>query len=248
MKKAVKVVFKTIWIVLGVIAALCVGFVVWWCATEYQPDELARAAVADEDGDLDGVRVETLDDGKISFVAEDACAGMVFYPGAKVDPEAYAPLLTACAREGVTCVLVKPPLDFALLDIDAAAGVAELFPEIDTWLLAGHSLGGVAACEYTAKHPDEVDGVVLLAAFPQNDMTAYGGPMLTLRGTEDGIVTAEEYASAADLMPDDLLELELDGGNHAQFGNYGDQDGDGVATMPREEQQALAVSAISTLV
>ena len=170
-------------IVVGVLAVLLAGAIAWWLNGAYRADVSALAAVADEDGAADGVTVRRLPDGCIAFVADDPVAGMVFYPGARVQPEAYAPLLTQLAREGVTCVLVKPPLDFALLDIDAADGVREQFPEIGTWLLGGHSLGGVAACEYLAQHGSDCDGVVLLASYPNSDLTDYAGFSLQLRSS-----------------------------------------------------------------
>lgn len=238
---------KSALIIFGVIIALLCGVVAWWDASAYPADATALAAIADEDGPADGVSVRTLADGSIAFVADDPIAGMVFYPGAKVDPEAYAPLLTQCAREGITCVLVKPPLNVALLAVDAADGVREQFPQIDVWLLGGHSLGGVSACEYLARHEDSFDGVVLLASYPNTDLTGFGGFSLQIMGTEDGVLNRDAYASASASLPANGSETIIDGGNHAYFGNYGEQDGDGVATISREQQQEQTVAAIVEL-
>lgn len=235
---------KKILIALGVIVALLAGCVAWWVASAYQPDAAALAAVADEDGLADGVTVWKLSDGSIVFEATDPVAGMVFYPGAKVEPEAYAVLLTRLAREGVTCVLADPPLNFALLDIDAAEGVAAEFPEIDTWLLGGHSLGGVAASEYLAKHGDEFDGIVYLASYPNCDLSGYEGMAVQITGDDDGVVNRERLDESDEYLPDDLVEITIEGGNHAQFGNYGEQAGDGTATISSEEQQEQTVDAI----
>ena len=162
-----------------------------------------------------------------------------------VKGEAYASSLLA--REGVTCVLVKPPLDFALLDIDAADGVREQFPEIGTWLLGGHSLGGVAACEYLAQHGSDFDGVVLLASYPNSDLTDYAGFSLQLVGSEDGVVNRDSYDGARPNLPDDAHELVIEGGNHAQFGNYGEQSGDGTASISGTQQQEQTVEAVLDL-
>ena len=231
-------------IVVGVLAVLFAGAIAWWMSGTYFADAAASAAVADEDGATDGVTVRELSDGRIAFVSDDPVAGMVFYPGARVQPEAYAPLLTQLAREGVTCVLVKPPLDFALLDIDAADGVREQFPEIGTWLLGGHSLGGVAACEYLAQHGSDFEGVVLLASYPNSDLTDYEGFSLQLVGSEDGVVNRASYDGARPSLPDDAHELVIEGGNHAQFGSYGFQKGDGAATITAEEQVRETVQAV----
>lgn len=234
-------------IVVGVLAVLLAGAIAWWMNGAYRADVSALAAVADEDGAADGVTVRELSDGRIAFVSDDPVAGMVFYPGARVQPEAYALLLTQLAREGVTCVLVKPPLDFALLDIDAADGVREQFPEIGTWLLGGHSLGGVAACEYLAQHGSDFDGVVLLASYPNSDLTDYAGFSLQLVGSEDGVVNRDSYDGARPNLPDDAHELVIEGGNHAQFGNYGEQSGDGTASITGTQQQEQTVEAVLDL-
>ena len=235
---------KKVLVALGVVLALLAGSLVWFSASAYQPDAAALAAVADEDGLADGVSVRELADGSIVFEAADPIAGMVFYPGAKVEPEAYAVLLTRLAREGVTCVLADPPLNFALLDVNAAEGVAAEFPEIDSWLLGGHSLGGVAASEYLAKHADEFDGIVYLASYPSTDLSDYEGTAVQITGSEDGVVRRERLDESGELLPDDLVEVTIEGGNHAQFGNYGEQAGDGTATISSEEQQEQTVDAI----
>ena len=238
---------RRVLIAIGVAIAVLGGAIAWWCATAYHADAAALAAIADEDGPEDGVTVQVLADGSIAFIVDDPIAGMVFYPGAKVDPEAYAVLLTACAREGITCVLVRPPLDFALLSIDAAEGIAEQFPQIDVWLLGGHSLGGVAACEYLAQHEADFDGVVLLSSYPNTELADFAGFSLSVVGSEDSVVNREAYDGAQDNLPEDAHELIIEGGNHAQFGNYGEQDGDGTATITREQQQAQTVEAIVDL-
>lgn len=235
---------KKVLIALGLVVAVLAGGVAWWVASAYQPDAAALAAAADEDGLADGVTVWKLADGSIVFEATDPVVGMVFYPGAKVEPEAYAVLLTRLAREGVTCVLADPPLNFALLDIDAAEGVAAEFPEIDTWLLGGHSLGGVAASEYLADHADKFDGIVYLASYPNCDLSDYEGTAIQITGSEDGVVRREHLEESGDYLPDDLVEVTIEGGNHAQFGNYGAQAGDGTATISSEEQQGQTVDAI----
>ena len=234
-------------IVVGVLAVLLAGAIAWWMNGAYRADVSALAAVADEDGAADGVTVRELSDGRIAFVSDDPVAGMVFYPGARVQPEAYAPLLTRLARAGVTCVLVRPPLDFALLDIDAADGVREQFPEVGTWLLGGHSLGGVAACEYLAQHEADFDGVVLLASYPNSDLTDFAGFSLQLVGSEDGVVNRDSYDGARHNLPEDAHELVIEGGNHAQFGNYGEQSGDGTASITGVRQQEQTVEAVLDL-
>lgn len=49
---------------------------------------------------------------------------------------------------------------------------------------------------------------------------------------------------AKQYLPDDNVSYVIDGGNHAQFGNYGEQAGDGKAAVSAEEQQRIAVDYI----
>ena len=234
-------------IAFALVVALGAAVQLWWHASAYKADAEARSAVADEDGAEDGVTVRRLDAGNIAFIADDPIAGLVFYPGANVEAEAYAVLLTQCARAGVTCVIVNEPHRFALLAINEAADIIETFPEIDEWLVAGHSLGGVAACEFASGHLGEIEGIVLLAAYSTVDLSAFGGDAASIVGSEDQVLNWDAYEEARDDLPEGSREILLDGGNHAQFGNYGEQRGDGVAAITRDEQQSLTVDAIAGL-
>lgn len=230
------------------LAVLSAAVVIWVMATAYRPDAIALKSVADEDGALDGVTVHTLDDGSIAFEAEEPIAGMIFYPGAMVEAESYAPLLTRLAQNNVTSVVVQAPLNIALLDGDAATGVMAQLPEFDQWYVGGHSLGGVVACSYAHAHPDDVKGVVLLAAYPNDDLADFSGELISIVGTNDGVLNWTSYDEARDMLPASAEELRIEGGNHAYYGNYGEQKKDGVATITREQQQEQVVEAVTELV
>ena len=236
---------KCILIAIGaLIVVLAVSFTVY-VSDYYHADEDALAAIADEDGATDGVTVQALPDGEIAFVPEHADAGLIFYPGGKVQPEAYAPLLTKCAQEGILCVLVKPPFNLAIFDTDAAEGIAEQFPEVDAWLIGGHSLGGVSASMYLADHAEDYIGIVFLAAYPNDDLSQASLEALSIVGSNDGVLDLQKYAEAEAKMPPHAQELVINGGNHANFGNYGEQKNDGEADISREDQQAQAADAIA---
>lgn len=195
----------------------------------------------------DSVEVRTIGRDKLAFVPQDPIAGLVFYPGAKVQPEAYAPLLKRCADRGILCVLVRPPLNFALLDVAAADGVAELFPDIHTWVMAGHSLGGVAMAQYVAAHPTSANGLMFLASYPASDLSDFGGWSLSVVGSNDRVLNRAAYEDARANLPQHATELVVEGGNHAYFGDYGAQRGDGEATLTRSEQQAATVEALVSM-
>ncbi len=231
-----------------VVVALLVAGTIWYVNDYYHADDIALAVVADADGDADGVVVKELPDGKIAFEPANPTAGLVFYPGAKVQPEAYAPLLKQLAERGVLCVLVKPLFNLAIIDMDAANGIEGEFPEIDSWAIAGHSMGGVAACDYAERHENEFETVALLASYPAVDLSGFEGNVISLYGTEDGVLNYEKFADAQGLLPADAREVAIEGGNHAYYGNYGEQAGDGVARITRETQQIQTAEEIARLV
>ncbi len=171
--------------------------------------------------------------------------GLIFYPGGLVEPEAYAPLLQRLSAEGVLTVLVPMPLNLAVLGIDRAAEVQAAFPQVKTWVIAGHSLGGAMAAEFVKRHPQAVQGIAFLASYPAEQTDLSGLPLqaLSIVGTEDGVAEAEFEASLTRLPPGTRL-IVIAGGNHAQFGYYGPQKGDGIATISREAQQEQTVTAL----
>ena len=228
---------------LALVLSLVLGGGALYFSAYYHADAMAEEALASSGT----VEVRALEGSCLAFVPQDPQLGMVFYPGAKVQPEAYAPLLRSCAERGVLCVLVRPPLNFALLDVAAAEDVQAQFPEVEDWVLAGHSLGGVAAAEYVAQHPDGVRALVLLASYPASDLSGYAGRTLSLAGTEDQVLDRAAYEKGWAKLPADAQELVIAGGNHAYYGNYGEQAGDGTATISRAEQQRQTVEALVVL-
>ena len=170
------------------------------------------------------------------FAPEDPAAGFIFYPGGKVEHTAYAPLLLGLAEENILCVLVKMPLNLAVLDMNAAEGIQEQFPEIESWYIGGHSLGGSMAASYASKKEEALDGLILLAAYSTADLTATDLKVLLIRGDGDGVLNSEKYARCIANLPEDSFELVITGGNHAQFGSYGPQEGDGEATISGVQQ------------
>ncbi len=185
-------------------------------------------------------------------------AGLVFYPGARVDPRAYVTLLAPVVEAGHPVVVVKPPLGFALLDIDAATGAIEAFEawsdadaEPDRWAVGGHSLGGVAASDYALQAASAAEGepgpyvvgLVLWASYPASSLAETDLRVLSVSGTSDALTTPAEIEESKDLLPSDTDFVVIEGANHAQFGDYGDQGGDGEATISDEEARTRIVEA-----
>ena len=210
----------------------------------YHADEIALEAMAYQTDSL-----QTQQDGNVIwFAPENPTAGLIFYPGGKVEYTAYAPLLRACAENGILCALVRMPGNLAVLDANAADGLQQKYPEITAWYIAGHSLGGAMASNYAAAHSEDFDGLILLAAYSTKDLTGTTLRVLSVYGSEDGVMNRESYEENRANLPADTTEVILDGGCHAQFGSYGPQNGDGVPTISGEEQIRQTAEAIAAFV
>ncbi len=182
---------------------------------------------------------------------------LIFYPGAKVEYTAYAPILRGLAENGMDCFLVKMPVNLAILGQDKAEDIMERYGNYKDWYLAGHSLGGAMAAAYVADNIEDFAGIVLLAAYPTESfidvkdidedeiaMVKENFKVVSIYGSEDKVLNWENFEAGRSFMPVNYYEICLQGGNHAWFGNYGEQDGDGKAVLTHEEQWQQTVDVI----
>lgn len=168
--------------------------------------------------------------------------GLVFIPGAKVDPWAYAAILQGLAEDGVTVVITRPWLNLAFFDPRGLDSFTSAAPDVDVWSVGGHSLGGVRACQLAA----DADALVLFGSYCATDLSATDLPVLSLAGSEDGLSTPEKIGAARDQLPGDAEMVEIDGASHASFGDYGPQAGDGTPTISMEAMHADVTEFVGT--
>jgi hypothetical protein len=171
--------------------------------------------------------------------------GFIIYPGGRVDWRSYAPVARAIAEDGYYVAIVPMPLSLAVLAPGGAAKVIESHPEISTWAIGGHSLGGAMAANFAYNHPQLIKGLVLWAAYPaeNNNLTKSEIKVLSIFASQDGLATIEKIEASRSLLPKDTVWFEVIGGNHAQFGWYGPQPGDGVATISAADQMKQVADA-----
>ncbi len=191
------------------------------------------------------VESETWKDGTMVFAPEEAETGLIFYPGGKVEYLAYQPLMQACAAEGILCVLVEMPFNLAVLDVDAADGIQEKYPEIEEWYISGHSLGGSMAASYVSDHADEYEGLVLLGSYSTAELTNSEMNVISIYGSEDEVLNREKYEKNRTNLPANFTEYVIEGGCHAYFGVYGHQEGDGTPTITNKEQIEITAQQIA---
>lgn len=214
-------------------------FIISFFTTSYSPSIEAMASL--EDSQL----VDVTENNFITFTPQNTTAttGLIIYPGAKVEPEAYAPLANKIAQAGYEVIITPMPLNFAIFDYNIADEVISKFPNIKNWAISGHSLGGVMAAKYASENSN-IKGVIFYASYPQGDELKNSNIQVTsIYGSLDGVANLEKVIEAKDLLPSSTTFVEIVGGNHAQFGSYGEQSGDNPAKIPADEQINVTANA-----
>lgn len=206
----------------------------------YRADEGAIAAFSS----TENISISKKKNGNIVFEPQNATKGFIFYPGGKVEYRAYEQLMAELAREGILCVLVKMPFNLAVFDINAADGVKEEYPYIESWYIGGHSLGGSMVAYYLEDHVDEYEGLVLLGSYSTSDLSNTDIDVLSIYGSEDRVMNKEKYEENKSNLPKNFTEQVIEGGCHAYFGMYGEQKGDGIPTISNGEQIDITAKAI----
>lgn len=209
-----------------------IGFVIWSNNT-YQPSiELQTLIDTKEVSNREGSLV-------FSPPQSTPKAGVILYPGGRVEPMAYAYYAEQVAREGYLVIIPKMPFNLALFGVDKAKEWLQAYPEVTNWIVGGHSLGGVSAASFAYSHLDTIDGVIFLGAYPAsyNNFATIQLNMLILSASQDGLTTPGELDQFKHLFSTETKHVVIEGGNHAQFGMYGPQDGDLPATISAQEQQ-----------
>ena len=225
MKKRLKIALITM---ISLVFLSAVAFFIY-ASDYYKADDVAIAVMQRE------ATIRVQDNLIILLPTTPSDTALIFYPGAKVESFAYLPILEKIKQSsGITCILVRMPFNMAIFDANAADKIIDQFPDIKNWYIGGHSMGGAMASHYASKHQHKVKGLILLGAYiygnypVENSMTVYG--------------TFNTSVAEKIKYNDNIVVIE--GGNHAQFGNYGKQKGDPDATISSEEQQNITVETI----
>lgn len=205
-----------------------------------------RSAIDQAMANISDIEIYDLRGGVTVYEPKDKSdVGFIFYPGGKVDHNAYTPLVAELASRGITTVICEMPLKLAVLNVNAADVIPDALPEVEHWYIGGHSLGGSMAATYLDSHP-EISGLILLGSYSTADVSDKRA--LSIYGSEDGVMNREKYEQYKSNLSFDMTELVIEGGNHAYFGMYGEQDGDGRATISPAEQIEITADAIAEFI
>lgn len=224
---------KIVFAVIAIVILAIVAYGIYYVNDYYHADDEAKSLM-NGTGDIKVIKTGNglLLDGPGNDTA------MIFYPGAKVEYTSYLPLLSEVSKKNIDCFVVEMPFNLALLNQNAADEIIDDY-NYTHYYMSGHSLGGVVASQYV-NSTNKTDGLILFAAYPTSEIQK---PVLSVYGSEDKVLNMEKYTESKSLM-DNLTELIIKGGNHAQIGDYGAQDGDGIAKISPEKQQDKTVSEI----
>jgi len=227
--------------VAGLLVAGILGIVIWSQVGVMGAEAGPLASVREDD------RIAVSDTGGnvvMSPSSGESTVGLVFIPGAKVDAESYeAKLAGLVAEDGMTVVITRPWLNLAFFDPRPLSTFTDAAPDVDTWLVGGHSLGGVRACQLAS----DAGGLVLFASYCANDLSGSGLPVLSISGSEDGLSTPEKIQDARGMLPADAEFVEIPGASHASFGDYGPQAGDGTPTIDDPAMTAEITASVAEL-
>ena len=171
--------------------------------------------------------------------------GFIFYPGGRVDPKGYAALMRAIAEAGYLVVVPEMPINMAAFDVNAADEIIEYYPEIDHWVISGHSVGGAMAAQYTYKYPDVINGLAIWASYPPDnaDISDLAIPVILIYGSRELKANDSGVGQRKHLLPEDTLYIRIEGGDHHQFGSYVIKPEEHLATISRTSQQQQIVQA-----
>ncbi len=247
-KEKKNIVLKRVLLGFGcLIGLLAIGLGIYF-GTYYRAGDVAKASLESEYG-MYGIVVENRSN-YVLFDGPNESDLLVFYPGARVDYKAYAPLMRRLAEQGVDCALVKMPFNFAIFKQNAFDDVMDSlhvgYQPYEHFYIGGHSMGGAMAAIYASNNPEKVEALVMLAAYSTKPL-AKDLRVLEIYGSNDTVINREKLSEGAQYLPENAVVYEIAGGNHAQFGDYGKQSGDSEATITADKQLDETVEQISNL-
>lgn len=171
--------------------------------------------------------------------------GVILYPGGFVSPYSYSVFCAQVVKSGALCVVPKMPANLAIFGVGKAGNIISQKSDITNWYVGGHSLGGPMLSRFLDKYGGEkVKGVFYLASYTDIDLSKKDLKCVTIFGSLDGVLDRDEYQNNKRHLPQGCSELEINGGNHSQFGSYGLQNEDGIATISNEKQIEETVNFI----
>lgn len=226
-------------LIIGIVGILLIGAIGFWSWATIRAQEATERAVTilQENG------IE-LENGQLVFQPNTPNnKGLIYYPGGLVDPEAYAVTAQGIADAGYLVIIPKMPLNLAFTGINRADDIQAEFPEITSWVIGGHSLGGAMAAEYAKSNTARLDGLIMYASYPANNEEFIDFPIPILSITASKDPGSPQQRAFYDVIADSATLFVVEGGNHRQYADYEYQPNDGIPTISAQEQQEELIQA-----
>ena len=239
-RKINKNIFKAVAVV--VIIALVSSLA--WLLNAYEPQDIARENL------VSNSEVKVVEGDITEFIPKDVVSntGVIIYPGARIDVKAYAPLANRLAQNGYKVFAVDMPFNMAIFSSHKADKVIEENKDIENWVIVGHSLGGAMATNAISTN-NKIKGIVYLASYPSGDkIKDSGAKVLSIWGSKDGVINFDNMIKAKEDLPKDTEYVEIEGGNHSAFGDYGLQKGDTKSIISEDKQLDITVESICNFI
>ncbi len=238
--KRLRAVFLAVFLV---VIAATLAFVVW-ARSAHGPESTAYSQALADPSVVVGHRGGFI---TIRPQASYPKVGLLFYPGARVAPEAYVAKLAAISTAAnIQIAIGRPRLNLAVFSIDQADAMRTTLPGVTEWYVGGRSLGGAMACLYASRHADRLEGVVLLGTYCGSDISKTNLRVLVVTGENDGVLPPAKVFHARGELPKAADIVQIAGMNHAQIGNYGPQPGDRAASITDTAATRVLVEAVKT--
>ena len=231
-------------LLLAVLVVVFLGTLLWgfrWATFARPP--LAEAVEALESDEL--VNVIQYPWLTLIPLSDPSKTGFIFYPGGRIDPQSYASLMHVIASEGYLVVVPEMPINMAVFNPNIADEITAYYPEIQNWVIGGHSVGGTMAAQYTGNHPEIIDGLVIWASYPADstDISDLHIPVVSMYGSREIRVNDVSVGERKHLLPEDTLYIRIEGGDHHQFGSYEINLEDHLATTSRASQHEQIIQS-----
>lgn len=208
--------------------------------------------------------LETHDYLLIKPISGELKTGLMFIPGGLVDPRAYIKSFERFTLDHQMPVLIlKVRSNLAVFNSRQARRVRNEFKD-KKWYIGGHSLGGVVAAMSVGQEPDSYEGLFLQGSYSITDLSHWDEPVFSFIAENDGLIDSTAFEENEPHLPEGIyidspyslglgdthgktVYYTIKGGNHAQFGNYGEQEGDLQAEISAKKQQSEFFNVLTIL-
>ena len=233
MKKFLKIIISIFSVLIVLMSTFFIYTSIYYHAEDYE--------------NLDNIKCYEFDKYNLYTQQENNENLIIFYQGAKVEYQAYVPLIELIASENIDVALCKMPFNLAFFGMNYALDIINNY-HYENVYIGGHSLGGAMSTMFAKDNNDKLNGVILLGSYA-TEIMPNNLKCLSIIGSEDKIVKKDKFNKNKDYFNKELYqEIIIEGGNHSYFCNYGLQKNDGTPTIDKIEQWNITAKYIKEFV